>query len=69
MQEEVDEQKVLLNKITENQLEICRINEIFDWKKKEVEKVKFWLFIANNDLDQERTNCQLKIQQLERTRK
>lgn len=57
MQEEIEEQKGLLNKITENSREQCRLNEILEWKKKEVDKIKFWLTIANTDLDQERTNC------------
>lgn len=56
MQDEVEEQRGLLNKITENSREICRLNEIFNWKKKEVDKVKFWLYVANTDLDTERTN-------------
>ena len=69
MQEEIEEQKGLLNKITENSREVCRLNEIHEWKNKEVEKIKFWLTIANTELDQERTNCQIKIEQLEKTRK
>ena len=67
--EEIEEQKGLLNKITENSREVCRLNEIHEWKNKEVEKIKFWLTIANTELDQERTNCQIKIEQLEKTRK
>ena len=57
MQEEIEEQKGLLNKITGNSREICRLNEVSEYKKKELEKIKYYLTMANTDLDQERNNC------------
>lgn len=57
MQEEIEEQKRLLDKITQNNCEVSRLNQELELKKSDVEKIKFWLSIANTDLDYERTNC------------
>ena len=50
-------------------MRVSYLTKSLEFKNKERDKIKFWLTIANTDLDTERTNCQLKVQQLDNIRK
>lgn len=66
LEEQIEEKVRIMSKIELSDIQIAEINESIDQQADELQRVKFWLYVANNELEKDKLKYKLTIHGLKK---